>query len=61
MFQKVCVCVCVCTNIFKSSAAKKSSYFAVETTATLPGRKQITGMLGFCGILPCCSSVLESV
>lgn len=53
--------VIACVQIYiKSSAPKKSSYFTVETTATLPSRK-VTGMLGLCGVLPNCSSVLESV
>lgn len=53
--------VYACVQIYiKSSTPKKTSYFAVETTATLPSRK-ITGMLGFCGVLPHCPSVLESV
>lgn len=54
--------VYVCVEIYmKSSAPKIPSYFAVETTATLPSIKQIPGMLGFCGILPHFSSILESV
>lgn len=45
------ICIYAFVKIYvKTSAPKKSSSFAVDTAATLPGRRDITGIWGFCVI-----------